>query len=315
MANCSSPTSPVGSYQYFTGDNKWKFCDGSNWKDFVCLQGCTGLGSCSTAGRLDYDSVGGFYKYCDGSNWTKIDGGTGSDGNIAFRASATSISSTVTAPASIQAGDILVLLDLAVSGSTPTSVVPPGFAVLQDINGSQYRQTLSYKLADGSEAGAIFTGMNGTSEDNKILFAFSAGASALIPSPFNGDATNANPPAQTILASGAPAPLVVLGAYSSSDPVSPRTMSPAKDGEQNTPDNGVWLAYKIYNSSPADVTVDIADEGNANTIQSGYIQATIPAPSGPGASCDSVNAGAIEHDSVNNKLLFCDGSIWHLMAE
>ena len=48
-------------------------------------------------------------------------------------------------------------------------------------------------------------------------------------------------------------------------------MSPAKDGEVA---NGTtpYLAYKVYNSSPANVSVDMDDEGDGNTLQSCYIE-------------------------------------------
>jgi len=36
---------------------------------------------------------------------------------------------------------------------------------------------------------------------------------------------------------------------------------------------------------------------------------------GPGTSCSSVPAGSIDHYTSGNQLLFCDVSVWHLMAE
>lgn len=195
---------------------------------------------------------------------------------IAFRSAANANSQTIVAPNDIEKGDILVLLDRAGSGggSTPDLVIPAGFTLIATRTNNTRRNTLSYKLADGSEAGATLTGQIHGSGGNerKVLVVFSAGATSLQLSTFNEEATDGNPSPQSVLASEGTPPLVVIAAYMSSGSISPRTFSPAKDGEE-TRDGSEWLAWKIYNSSPADVTVDMDDEGNLNTLYSGYIMA------------------------------------------
>jgi hypothetical protein len=47
-------------------------------------------------------------------------------------------------------------------------------------------------------------------------------------------------------------------------------MSPAKDGEA-TSGSDCYLAWKIYDASPADVTADMDDEGTVNALASGYL--------------------------------------------
>ena len=54
-------------------------------------------------------------------------------------------------------------------------------------------------------------------------------------------------------------------------------MSPAKDGEIQSDEGGIeffdnWLAYKIYNSSPADASVDMDDESSENYLSSFFIE-------------------------------------------
>ena len=45
-ADCTSPAYPAGVYQYFSADNAWKFCNGSDWNDFICpTEGGGGGGS------------------------------------------------------------------------------------------------------------------------------------------------------------------------------------------------------------------------------------------------------------------------------
>lgn len=122
--------------------------------------------------------------------------------------------------------------------------------------------------------------MNGSSDNAKALYIFrgNIAATTLTPSTWN-QATNAgDPPAQTVLSASGIAPLVVFGCYGANSTISTRTFTVggvgAKDGEIQGGDNtnGCWLAYKIYNSAPADVVVDMPNSGGANLLESGYIQ-------------------------------------------
>lgn len=54
--------------------------------------------------------------------------------------------------------------------------------------------------------------------------------------------------------------------------VDPRSLSPARDSEINLT-NYLCFTYKIYNSSPADVAVDMDDDGCMKGLQSLYLQA------------------------------------------
>lgn len=190
--------------------------------------------------------------------------------------SATSTAATIAVPSSVMAGDLLVLMDRAensLGGGLPATVVPTGFT--SAINTPQFdeRQIISAKLADGSDAGSTLTGMDGTSADAKLLLVFRrfpAATSISIQDPA-GQATDGNPTAQTINASGGNAPLVALAGYSSYGAVSPRTMTPAKQSEISI-STRYFLAWKIYDSSPADVSADMDDEGLGNFLQSLYIE-------------------------------------------
>lgn len=189
----------------------------------------------------------------------------------------TSTGSTISVPAGVQAGDILVLSDMAVSGSTPTKVVPSGFTEIADSD-SQRRAILSWKLAAGSEGNTNLTGMNGSSSNRKLLLVFRpdgpvAGAShgGAVSNP----ATNNNPSAEIISASGGTPPLLVVGCYTSSGNFSNRIFevsgSDVKDGEENGPSNNHWIAWRAYITNPQNVTIDMGDAGNSNCLQGGYI--------------------------------------------
>lgn len=187
---------------------------------------------------------------------------------------ATSAAATITGPAGIQAGDLLVLLDRAVAGSLPTKVIPTDFVEIDDANnGSSARQVVSYKIADGSEASASLTGMDG-SVDRKALYVFRGdkAITAVNVSTPNSEQTSGNPASQSVLASAGAAPLIVFGCYGvSSGSVDPRTFTPTKDGEINEGTN-FYLAYRIDNSAGQDTTVDMDDEGDVNILQSFYIE-------------------------------------------
>lgn len=188
-------------------------------------------------------------------------------------AEATSSAATVVGPATIEKRDLLVLLDFAFGKSTPTTVVPTDFTIIQNLTIGAARAILSYKIADGSEASASLTGMTAESILGKVLLVFRGDVRIKVvnvgdPS---GQATGSDPTVQVITASAGVAPLVVLGAYVSDSAVNPRTMSPAKNGETSAL-GGVWLAWKIYNSSPADVSIDMDDEGSINILAGCYIE-------------------------------------------
>lgn len=183
---------------------------------------------------------------------------------LSFRSSATSTASTLTAPGDIQAGDLLVWWDSGVAGfSAPASVVPTGFTEIQNVSvvsAAGARGILAYKIADGTEAGATLSGI--TSSPAKILAVFKGDgpiSTATVQST-NGQATTGNPSAQSVAASGHTPPLVVIGAYGASATLDPRTFSPAEDAEISA-NTFHYLKYKIYNSSPADHSIDMDDEG------------------------------------------------------
>jgi hypothetical protein len=195
--------------------------------------------------------------------------------------SATSTATTITVPADVRAGDLLVLLDrcngiVLCTGDPPAAVVPSGFTTISNQatgNGvaSPRRQIASYKLADGSEASTSLTGMTAASGGAKILAVFRGGIPivSVVLNDVGGQTTDGNPTAQVVNASGGTPPLIVFGFYGSNSAIDPRTFSTTKDGELSQ--GNLWLAWKVYNSAPADTSIDMADEGNVNILQSCYI--------------------------------------------
>lgn len=191
---------------------------------------------------------------------------------LAFRSSSTSSASTITVPSDVVAGDLLVLYDTPVNLSGfPTSVVPTKFStILNSTSGNARRTVCSYKIAEGTDAGTSITGMNGTNANSKILLAFSTnGATAAAAYDIAFQSTDGDPTAQVVNASGQTTPLVVL-AFMRQATATGQSFSPTEDGTVTDLTSKGY--YKIYNSSPADVTVDCGDGGTQNNLMSFYIQ-------------------------------------------
>lgn len=191
--------------------------------------------------------------------------------------SGTSTLSTIAVPLGVQAGDLILLLDTAIAASAPASALPTGFTSISNsgfsTGGDSIRHRASYKLANGTEGGVSLTGVNGANSNQKEIYVFRGNvpATSVTVSTPNVDVLSTNPASQNVAASSGIPPLVVFGCYGSSGTINPRTMSPAKDAELNASVRS-YLAYKIYDSSPSDVSVDMDDEGDVNALHSFYIQ-------------------------------------------
>jgi hypothetical protein len=200
---------------------------------------------------------------------------------ITLFASATSTSNVIAFPANILAGDLIVLLDRAENqfiGTIPSDVTPTGFTrigsslSLLTSGTSGTRSNLWYKLAAGTETGNL-TGMDGSTFDDKCMYVFRGDvpAKTITVGDAEGTIVDTDPGDLTCSASAGIAPLIMIGAYGSSGTVDPRGFSTTKDGEITASVHG-YLAYKIYNSSPADTVISMDDEGSRNNLHSCYLQ-------------------------------------------
>jgi hypothetical protein len=207
--------------------------------------------------------------------------------SIVQQASATSENlSTVTLPADINAGDLLIFLDLDVRAApAPASTTPAGWEPLLTYGGDvttsgfQDRLDVSYRIADGTEGGTSLGGHSGGTGNDKLVVTFrpDTAITSVIGTDSGGENTSGNPAAVAVNAGSETAPLLALGFYATASAViNPRTFtvagSPAKDGEASNVDQNLWLAWKIYISSPANVSVDMDDEGNLNIIAGGILE-------------------------------------------
>jgi hypothetical protein len=204
-------------------------------------------------------------------------------------ASVTSTTSTITVPATVKKGDYLVLSDFATTSSgSPTSVIPSGFSEVKTTGPAGNRKVItSRKIAVGTEASTILTGMNGNRTNSKILLVFRGGkppVSDNLSTPLDQE-TQGNPTPQTVAASGGTPPLLIFGVYTAMPnalgiipSIDPRTLTiggnDAKDGEVGVEivNSAHWVAFRAFyfGQTPADAIVDMEDEGSLNMMQSFY---------------------------------------------
>lgn len=201
---------------------------------------------------------------------------------LTFVTSATSISSSITIPASAQAGDLAILADYGYTAGSSVSIQSPsgwtqwsGSSASNSVGGGadQCGACMSYKILESGDPSSSASGINADSE-SKVMFIFrgSVPITALAASTADSQATGSNPGSQSIAASGQAVPLVAIGvAACNISTAAFSTESPAFDATVRPSNNDLILGYKIYNSSPANHTIDMNDLGTNNYLASGYI--------------------------------------------
>lgn len=203
-------------------------------------------------------------------------GGFGASGSVVrtltFVDSAVSSGASITIPAAAQENDIAFLADASQLGED--NLIPSGFTSLANASSeSSLRLRTSYRVLGAAPGGTSATGMDGDFTDQKIMLVFRPNqpASSIAIPTWGAEATQNNPSAQTVSASGQTQPLVVIGAAATSGSPAFSTASPAFDG---TVTQGLLIVgYKVYNTAPSDHTIDMNDLGSRNVLESGYIRA------------------------------------------
>lgn len=201
-----------------------------------------------------------------------------------------STANTISIHSSVQAStDLLVLLQFSTTdGSPPADVTPSGWShigtVVEGGAGADARISAKYRVAQAGDAGATVTGMDGTVDRKIILVYRGDGAiSTVTPGSYNGYADEGEPPAQSLNAGSGAAPLVAIAHYvvDNTNAIDPRIFtvggSPAADNEYiNGTDTFQYAKDKVYNSSPANISVDMDDEVTTadNGLQSFYLSVT-----------------------------------------
>jgi len=188
---------------------------------------------------------------------------------LVFVASATSTGSTIVIPSSAAAGDLGFLYDAASdSAMYPSTTTPSGWTAtnVTYFGTNLYtRVTSSRKKLASGDPGATITGMTADTSVTKILLIFrkTPAIGTITAYEVVNDATDGDPAAQSKATQTAP--YVVLGGCFSENSL-PTWASTWYD--ESFTNGYMRLAYKIFNASPATVSIDIGDSGDANFLQS-----------------------------------------------
>lgn len=195
--------------------------------------------------------------------------------NITYKGTTSIVNSTtLTAPDNISQGDLIIFWDRALNTfGTPTTAIPTGFTSINNLTLGSRRQIVSYKKADGTESLSTLTGMSSTSANTKRCVVFGTGVTnpTLTVQSVNGEMTNAAPANQTITCGSSSLKLVAL-AHTGQATFSSFGFTPTEDASLPSTTASSQTRYKIYNSSPSNITVTAGDGGNENGLQSYYIE-------------------------------------------
>lgn len=211
---------------------------------------------------------------------------------ITQQSSATSTTSSITIPSGTNGKDILIMgvrmQGADGSNADPVASTPSGWTLIKSVTLStgttptvDSSSAVYWKYAAGtfgsgsSDASASVTPWATYTPGGIAMYTFRCDISPTTVTSFsvNGVDQQTNPASQTVAGSSNSAPMIIIGWYGVNGDgtvtVDPRTFtvsgSAAKDGEIN-PRTNMYMAYKVYNSSPADVAIDMDDEGNHNTL-------------------------------------------------
>lgn len=205
-----------------------------------------------------------------------------SSATFVFNAIGTSTGTSATCPSGVQAGDLLVWFNACQkTGSDPGTTTPTGFTQLTNVlflSGSNYyRATICYKVASGTEGGTTISGYSvGTATKSANILHFKGPFSNISASGFGGqNSSGGSITNRTVSASGASGvPVMVIACYHDMSGTSvSRTMSPGEDAEINgttASGNKSFIKYKIYSSSPSDVTCQMGSGGSYKCMHAGY---------------------------------------------
>jgi hypothetical protein len=216
-----------------------------------------------------------------GATFQALIAGAGAQSLTYVSESTTSASTSLALPAGAAARDLLVVHSGIVntdSSSLPTNPTPTvnGVALTElssrtGTPGGAYgiRVKCYCKVLDAGDitAGSVTgLGSDNTYRHSAFLWrpAKTIGAVTLI---FD-DSTMSSNDVSALVSSGAVGqtiPVIHLAYYNSDGSVSPRSFTPAEDGEYG-PSTVSFYKYKTYNTSPAEVTIDMDDEGARNTL-------------------------------------------------
>lgn len=183
---------------------------------------------------------------------------------------------TITVPGAV--ADIAFLFQFSENAvGAPVTVTPAGWTLMQTNVGvapsTTVRMSCHMKKLVSADIGAVLTGMNGDVRNDKMIMIFRPNRPivSLVTEDTNFQIIATVPTDQSLPAASYPPPIIAAAQYVSANAdaaIAGTGFTPAADGAE---DNGTHqrVLYKIYNSSPANITVKgQTDAGAVNGLQS-----------------------------------------------
>lgn len=189
----------------------------------------------------------------------------------------TSTSDVINLPTGSAVGDLCILFDAgANSGSIPGTVVPSGWTQAVNTAGANdLRAIISYRVLTAADitAGSV-TGMNASASDRKGIVSLRPDfpiLSVTVSTPV-AQQTSGDPTQQTIAAASAPqSPVVLCGQGRGAAGLTSATGTLVTNGTSVGAGTGQVAHFEIQNTTRADRTYDIGDNGSQNVLQSLYL--------------------------------------------
>jgi hypothetical protein len=185
---------------------------------------------------------------------------------------------TTTIPDQVKAGDLIVVAETV--GYDATEVTPTGFTLIANVQ-SNMATVWSYKIADGTEGNTSLTGTDAAFEA-RIIMVFRGNVQITgvsVGSLLSSGPTGADPAGFEITSGSGLSPLIVFASFAAADGTLTGVSATAADMTLHALSYGqMYAIFKIYNSSPANISVDMADSGFQNTMVGFYLQLTGTGP-------------------------------------
>lgn len=178
---------------------------------------------------------------------------------LSFNTSASSTSNTITIPSGAAIGDIAVLLDFAgnFTGGIQTTVVPSGWTSVSNksssTNSEGSKSIVSYKKLVSGDPGSSITGMNGAGYNVKLMVVFTPSfpITTITVAGLAETIADVAPAAQSVAAQTLN--YAVIGCATNTN-YAPSWTDTWYDNTYGS--SRGKLAYKLFNSSPASVSMD-----------------------------------------------------------
>lgn len=187
---------------------------------------------------------------------------------LTYVSSATSTGSTIVIPSDAAIGDLAILWDAAENDPfTPSVVTPSGWSELLNISSYYYivaKTLVSRKKLLSGDPGSTITGMNGSVSNRKLMVILRPNkAIGLITRLEDTKQSIDTQPSDQVKATQTAPYVVIGGAYCD---VAPAFSSAWAD--QELTNNNLLAGFKIFNSGPASVTINLGTYGTDNSLMS-----------------------------------------------